>query len=110
MTWELPAFLALVTMFVLAGRAAWILATFRGRRVIACPENRRAAAVTVDRWAALRMLYEPAHLRLANCSRWPEKAGCDQQCLAEIERDPRASRVDELMASWYAGKACVSAD
>ena len=27
----------------------------------------------------------PPELRLKSCSRWPEKADCRQECLAEIE-------------------------
>ena len=53
----------------------------RETRLLTCPENHQSAAVN-PAWSL--------KLRLSACSRWPEKAGCDQACLSQIaaEGDP----------------------
>ena len=81
---------------------------YHGLRVITCPDNLHPAAVRVDagraaRWAAISG--EPP-VRLRSCSRWPEKEGCAQDCLAQIEASPEACLVQSIVASWYAGKRC----
>ncbi len=71
------------------------LLRYRETSVITCPETLRPAAVK------LRMQ------RLRDCSRWPEKAGCDEGCLRQIAEQPEACRLHTIVATWYAGKACA---
>ena len=40
------------------------------------------------------------------CSRWPEQAGCGQECLAQIEESPQACLVRSILAEWHRGKTC----
>jgi hypothetical protein len=81
---------------------------FRGDRVITCPENRRPAGVRVDALhAATSSLGRPPELRLSNCSRWPERAGCGQQCLAQIEAQPEDCLIRNILVKWYEGKVCA---
>jgi hypothetical protein len=47
-------------------------------------------------------------LRLSDCTRWPERAGCDQACLSQIATSPDGCLVSSLVTAWYAGKLCVS--
>jgi len=102
------AWIAGLMAFLLAG--LWLLPVFRryrGKRVITCPENRQPAAVDVDaRHAAATSLVGHAELRLRDCSRWPEKADCGQECLRQVERDPGACLVRNLVEQWYDGKNC----
>lgn len=81
---------------------------FRGKRLITCPETQRPAAVDVAAGEAGvgAFLSEPT-LRLNNCSRWPEKAGCGQDCLEQIEGDPAKCLVWNIASRWYEGKNCV---
>ncbi len=80
----------------------------RGTRVVACPDNEQPAAVTVDaRHAALTFAGGQEHLRLDSCSRWPEKAGCGQECLKQIEAQPMDCLVRAQVARWYADKTCA---
>jgi hypothetical protein len=45
--------------------------------------------VVVDaRHAAATALGKSPELRLSSCSRWPERAGCGQECLRQIEASP----------------------
>jgi hypothetical protein len=57
---------------------------FRGIRAVSCPENQQPVAVRFDALhaAASGMSGRPA-LRLSACTRWPERRGCDQACIAE---------------------------
>ena len=79
-----------------------------GDRVIACPETRNTEVVRVDAghaaWTDLRGEKE---LRLESCSRWPERADCGQDCLAQIERAPDGCLVRERLEAWYRGAECA---
>ena len=81
---------------------------YRGKWLITCPENQQPAAVEVD---ALKAGYEAAvhgpHLELTQCSRWPEKQGCMQECLRQIEHSPEDCLVRTIVTRWYEGKTCT---
>ena len=80
----------------------------RGPRAVTCPENLRPAGVRVDQGHAAWTAFNGAlELRLSACSRWPEKAGCGQACLAEIASSPDGCLVRNVLAEWYRGKACA---
>ncbi len=97
----------LVGMAVIRLARSWW--RYRGARVIDCPENRRPAGVSVDALhAALSSLGRPPELRLSACSRWPERAGCGQECLAQIEAQPEECLIRHILVSWYEGKVCAS--
>jgi hypothetical protein len=81
---------------------------FRGARLITCPENQRPAGVQVDAaHAALTSIGKSPELRLSTCSRWPERSGCGQQCLTQIEAQPEACLIRHILAKWYEGKVCA---
>ena len=80
----------------------------RGARVITCPDNQQPAAVAVDaRHAAFTAAGGHEHLRLDSCSRWPEKAGCGQECLEHIATQPMDCLVKTQVSRWYADKVCA---
>jgi hypothetical protein len=86
-------------------RTGW---KFRGKRLVTCPETLAAAAVSVDAGhAAITAVFGGPELRLSRCSRWPERAACGQECLAQIEAAPEACLVRAVLEHWYAGKSCV---
>ena len=86
---------------------AWL--AWREKRLITCPENERPAAVRVDALkAAAGVLTGTPELHLSECSRWPEKQGCGQECLRQIEKGPGECLVRTLVAGWYEGKTCAS--
>lgn len=94
-----------VGLLVLVGRT---YAKMRGTRLVTCPENNETAAVEVDatRAAALSLLGQ-REVRLKDCSRWPEKEGCGQDCLRQIESAPDDCLVRTILTLWYADKSCV---
>jgi hypothetical protein len=81
---------------------------FRGRMLVTCPETRKPAAVKVGLWRAIRTsLFGKAHVELCECTRWPEAAKCEQDCLFQVERYPEDHRVWNVAKSWFEGKTCV---
>ena len=81
---------------------------FRGKMLITCPETNKPASVNVDATrAAGQSVFGEPHLRLSECSRWPERQGCGQECLSQIEAAPEDCLVRTAVARWYGGKACA---
>lgn len=99
---------ALALLLVAGGRALLGFLRFRGTRIITCPETRQPAAVKVDlgHVAETASLGTP-HLRLSDCSRWPEREDCGQECLGQIEVAPHDCLVRIILVRWYEGKKCV---
>ncbi len=80
---------------------------YRGKRLITCPENRRAATVEVSAAdAAMMSAFGERLVGLKDCSRWPERKGCGQECLAQIEAAPDGCRLGTIIRKWYSGKHC----
>ena len=85
------------------------LAKVRGPRVITCPDNKETAAVEVDAArAVLSSIFKgQTHYQLTACTRWPEKEGCGQDCVVEIEQTPNHCLVRTVLADWYLGRNCA---
>src|ERR1700690_941697 len=81
---------------------------YRGKRLVTCPETHKAEAVdiAVGEAAVGGFLSEPT-LRLVECSRWPERQDCGQDCLQQVEIDPANCLVWNIVSKWYEGKSCV---
>ena len=99
---------ALVALFSVARRMVKTYLQYRGRGVVVCPETRKPVAVEVDaRHAALTINPGLPELRLKDCSRWPERADCGQECVAQIERAPENCLVRVMLKDWFRDKVCV---
>lgn len=106
---------ALAVAYVLAKSAYRILKVkldayllFRGQRVVVCPETRRYVAVEVDAaHAAATAAESEAELRLTSCTRWPERADCDQDCVYQIANAPEDCAVRTMLADFYEGRTCA---
>ena len=95
-------------LYVWSRAAVPAFLSYRGTRVVKCPENGNVAAVAVDaRHAAATAFRRRPDLRLAACSRWPEKEACGQECLRQIEAAPEDCLVRTMLIRWYARKKCV---
>jgi Protein of unknown function (DUF1761) len=92
--------------------------TYRDSRSVNCPETHMPVNVWINAFrAAITGLSGKPKLTLADCTRWPERAGCDQACLADAERAtpqmqprdfvPAANRIAHLPALLAAGVAWV---
>jgi hypothetical protein len=80
----------------------------RGKRLVTCPENHQTAAVELDaKHAAHEALFRKGQMRLSECSRWPERKDCGQQCLSQIEQAPADCLVRNIVINWFNDKNCV---
>jgi hypothetical protein len=95
--------LCLVTVRVVA-----VLFRYAGARVITCPENQQHAGVSLAMRRLLASgLVSTPKLRLSTCSRWPEMAGCGQECLSQIVEQQKDCLVRTILTKWYADKNCI---
>lgn len=107
MDWVLAAVAVLAGFGAIRMARMWF--RYHGAMVVKCPENQRPAAVSLDAThASLTAPGKPAALRLSACSRWPERAGCGQECLSQVAASPEDCLVRNILAKWYAGKVCAS--
>lgn len=94
-----------VTRFAFSLRAYLKL---RGKRLVVCPETRKHAAVELNAPRAARKAFFGApYFRLSECSRWPEREDCGQDCLRQLELAPDECLVKNFVARWYEGKKCA---
>ena len=91
-----------------AARYAYLVSRLQGKRVLSCPETGEAVGVDLDagRAAASSLLGGRPALSLTDCTRWPERAGCDQACLRQIEGAPESCKLQTMLTEWYRGKKC----
>ena len=82
------AVIAIAVLYVVLPVVAGAYRRFRRSRALRCPETGTQAEVGIDasRFALTSAIGRPL-LSVKNCSLWPEKAGCRQDCLAlpEVE-------------------------
>jgi len=103
---------ALVALLAIYPAIPILAATWRryhGTSIITCPETCQPAAVEVNavRAALTLLVGGTPNLRLKDCTRWPERRGCGQECLSQIEAAPEDCLVRSMLGRWYAGKTCV---
>ena len=111
----MPAPVYLLLIAVAAGALILALAPLiraywrsRGQRHAACPEAQEPAAVEADPMdAAFHAFLKIREIHLQSCARWPEKAGCGQECMSQIANAPNGCLVQSIRAEWYEGKSCV---
>lgn len=105
------ALLALAAIYLLRFRLAPALRLylrFRGKRLVTCPETKKAAALEVAAGHAPReALVGRWHLQLDDSSRWPERQACGQECLSQIEAASEDRLVWTIVSRWYEEQTCV---
>lgn len=80
----------------------------RGKRVVTCPENHKPVGVEINAALAARTaLLDDSRLRIMQCSRWPEKSDCLQECLSQVEARPDDTLMRNVLAGWYLDKDCA---
>ena len=76
--------LAMGMLLVVFPVMADIVARYRGRKVVTCPETRELVEVQLDTprvaWAGV---FGEAIPRVKSCSLWPKKKGCGEECVKE---------------------------
>ena len=89
----------------------WLVRSFskyRGSRIVTCPETKKPAIVEVDSLhASLTSTVGLPDIRLEECSRWPIKEQCGQECLTDLDVTPKRCLVSGVLMRWYHDKKCV---
>ena len=81
---------------------------FRGPRIVTCPETKEPTIVEVDALhASLTSTVGLPDIRLKDCSRWPIRAQCGQECLMDLDVAPDECLVSGVLMRWYRDKNCV---
>ncbi len=83
----LVLFLVGASLFIGAGVIWYYMAEWEYREPldIICPETLGSATVEVDGKHAARTRFAGhEELRIAACSRWPQRSDCDQACAAQV--------------------------
>ncbi|MBT3352262.1 MAG: hypothetical protein HOC91_13110 [Nitrospinaceae bacterium] len=66
-------------------KAAHTFLALRGSREHSCPETKRDARIQIKAaragWSVL--MGGLADIQVKNCTRWPDRRGCNQGCIAE---------------------------
>jgi hypothetical protein len=97
-------------VLLLVWSAVHVYFKFRGMRLITCPETRKPTAIEVDaKYAALIAPISARGLRLKDCSRWPERKDCGQDCLRQIESSPEDCLVRTMLTKWYKERSALFA-
>jgi hypothetical protein len=69
---------------------------FDGTRLVTCPETHKPAVVAVAaRSMGMEAILGEPCLRLSECSRWPMRQGCGQDCLRQIEARRSELRISD---------------
>jgi len=81
---------------------------YRGQRIVTCPETKEPAIVEVDALhASLTATVGLPDIRLEECSRWPLKKECGQECLVDLDVAPDRCLVSGVLMRWYRDKDCA---
>jgi hypothetical protein len=95
--------IVVLSFYVAIAWRTWV--RVHGTRVVVCPETQRPVAVNVDVGHAMTTsVWEKPDLRLTSCSRWPERADCDQPCVKQIELLPDATRPQAIATQFFAAQ------
>jgi hypothetical protein len=104
----LLAIAAVTAVSVLIYRTIRAYKRYRGKLLVTCPENRQVVAVEVDAaGAAITAATGGPKLVLTDCTRWPERQGCGQACLSQIELSPENCQVRTVLDRWFEGRKCA---
>jgi hypothetical protein len=84
------------------------LSRYRGTRIVTCPETKAPTVVEVDSLhATLTSIVGLPDIRLRECSRWPIREQCGQECLMDLDVAPEKCLVSGVLMRWYRDKNCV---
>jgi hypothetical protein len=71
---------------------------FNTSRIVICPETHETVTIGTAGGRTLRV---------EDCTRWPEKHNCGQECLVEVHASPDGCLLRTKVRQWYEGKVCV---
>src|SRR5947207_5168516 len=108
------AYLLIATLILVVALTVWltgagrVFVRYRGKMLFTCPESGKAVCVKVAAVDAARSsLVGRPKIHLSQCSRWPERQNCGQQCLTQIGPEPQNCLVWTKVSEWFRGKSCL---
>lgn len=108
----LLAFLAACLVVMVLPAVAWfeIRRAYSGKRKVVCPETQGPVEIELDAAHAANSRFRGhAEARVAHCSRWPMREGCDERCVPEAltanKADTFAVNHIGVLLSGFAGAA-----
>lgn len=111
---SLTTYLLIATVILAVALAVWltdavrVLFRYRGKMLSTCPETGKAACVKVAAGDAARTsLTGRPQIHLSECSRWPERQNCGQECLSQLGADPQNCLLRTKVRDWYRGRTCA---
>ncbi len=83
----IPLWFILALLIPLTWSVNKVYSRSRGKRVVICPDNHRAANIELDarHAVAMHIAGNPGH-KIQSCSRWPDRQDCGRECLAQVPR------------------------
>lgn len=78
----IPMVVAIAVGFLLI--PSIIIAATGTRRSATCPYSGDVVQLRLGRGAEVKRLFNDGQHAICDCSRWPEKAGCDKDCIGSI--------------------------
>jgi len=98
--------LAVLTVYTVVAVRTWV--RVHGPRVVMCPETQKPVAVKVDvGHAVATAVWEQADVKLTSCTRWPERGGCEQPCVRQIETAPDETSPRVIAAHFFKKERCA---
>ena len=81
------ALVVLGVVYLLVPAIASVFFSYRRPRSFRCPEIKTVATVGIAAWrAALTQFRGAPRLRATQCPLWPQRGGCSQGCLTEVQQ------------------------
>jgi hypothetical protein len=114
MTSTIYFFIAIALATFAAAVVIWLMDAvrvffrYRGKMLFTCPETHKATCVKVAAAGVARSsLTGRPRIHLSECSRWPKRQNCGQNCLSQLGADPQNCLVWTKVCDWYRGRACA---
>jgi hypothetical protein len=111
---SLTTYFLIATLILAVAATVWltdavrVLFRYRGTMLFTCPETGKSACVKVAAGDAARSsLVGRPKIHLSDCSRWPERQNCGQECRSQLGANPESCLVWTKVCAWYRGRACV---
>ncbi len=80
--YAIGAVIALGLFYVVVPVVTATYARFRGSRSVTCPRDGEPTEIEIDAFgAAVSAAVGDPVLRVSHCTHWPERSGCEQECL-----------------------------
>lgn len=80
----IAAIIALGGLFVVLPLFVHTFQRYRNKKVLKCPETGELAEVDINApRAAISSLFSKPLLKVKNCTLWPKRKGCDEECLRQ---------------------------